>query len=247
MADTGLIATIRTVLGDSPFHGEGHRKVWARLRMRGVHTSLRRVLRLMRQHDLLAPSRTGSPRGPRNHDGTIIPDAVDTMWGTDMTTTSTGEGQVAVFIAIDHHSAECVGIHAARRGTRFEALEPIRQGVRRCFGAFGKDIAAGLAIRHDHGSQYMSDAFQKELTFLGIESSPAFVRAPEGNGCAERFIRTLKENLLWVQTFNTVEDLRRALLEFRQTYNTTWLIERHGFRPPSAIRAEQLSPAALAA
>jgi transposase InsO family protein len=51
---------------------------------------------------------------------------------------------------------------------------------------------------------------------------------PEGNGCAERFIRTLKENFLWVQTFNTVEDLRRALLEFRQTYNTTWLIERHG-------------------
>src|SRR4051794_1330174 len=35
-------------------------------------------------------------------------------------------------------------------------------------------------------------------------------------------------------TFNTIEDLRRALLEFRQTYNTTWLIERHGFRPPTA-------------
>jgi transposase InsO family protein len=247
MADTELVAAIRAVLADSPFHGEGHRKVWARLRMRGVRTSLRRVLRLMRQHGLLAPSRAGSPRGPRNHDGTIIPDAVDTMWGTDMTTTWTGEGQVAVFVAIDHYSAECVGIHAARRATRFEALEPIRQGVRRCFGAFGKDIAQGLAIRHDHGSQYMSDAFQKELAFLGVESSPAFVRAPEGNGCAERFIRTLKENLLWVQTFNTIEDLRRALLEFRQTYNTTWLIERHGFRPPSAIRAEQLSPIALAA
>jgi len=235
------------VLADSPFHGEGHRKVWARLRMRGVRTSRRRVLRLMRQHGLLAPSRAGSPRGPRNHDGTIIPDAVDAMWGTDMTTTWTGEGQVAVFVAVDHYSAECVGIHAARRGTRFEALEPVRQGVRRCFGAFGKDIARGLAIRHDHGSQYMSDAFQNELTFLGIESSPAFVRAPEGNGCAERFIRTLKENLLWVQTFDTVEDLRRALLNFRQIYNTTWLVERHGFRPPGAIRAEQLSPIALAA
>ena len=247
MLDAELVAAIRAVLTDSPFHGEGHRKVWARLRMRGVRTSRRRVLRLMRQHDLLAPSRAGSPRGPRNHDGTIIPDAVDTMWGTDMTTTWTGEGQVDVFIAIDHYSAECVGIHAARRGTRFEALEPIRQGVRRCFGAFGKDIARGLAIRHDHGSQYMSDAFQNELTFLGIESSPAFVRAPEGNGCAERFIRTLKENLLWVQTFNTIEELRRALLEFRQTYNTTWLIERHGFTPPSAIRAQQLSLTALAA
>ena len=97
-------------------------------------------------------------------------------------------------------------------------------------------------MRHDHGSQYMSDALQKELVFLGIKSSPAFVRAPEGKGCAERFIRTLKENLLWVRTFNTVEDLRRALLDFRQTYNTTWRIERHGFRPPSAIRAEQLHP-----
>jgi transposase InsO family protein len=247
MADTELVAAIHAVLADSPFHGEGHRKVWARLRVRGVRTSRRRVLRLMRQYGLLAPSRAGSPRGPRNHDGTIIPDAVDTMWGTDMTTTWTGEGQVAVFIAIDHYSAECVGIHAARRGTRFEALEPIRQGVRRCFGAFAKDVARGLAIRHDHGSQYMSDAFQNELTFLGIESSPAFVRAPEGNGCAERFIRTLKENLLWVQTFNTIEDLRRVLLNFRQTYNTTWLIERHGFKPPSAIRAQQLSPTALAA
>jgi putative transposase len=247
MPDAALVAAIRTVLTDSPFHGEGHRKVWARLRLRGVRTSLRRVLRLMGENDLLAPSRVGSPRGPRNHDGTIIPDAVDTIWGTDMTTTWTGEGQVAVFVAIDHHSAECVGIHAARRGTRFEALEPIRQGVRHSFGAFGKDIAHGLAVRHDHGSQYMSDAFQKELTFLGIESSPAFVRAPEGNGCAERFIRTLKENLLWVQTFRTVEDLRRALLAFREIYNTTWLIERHGFRPPSAIRAEQLSSAALAA
>ena len=82
---------------------------------------------------------------------------------------------------------------------------------------------------------------------MGAESSPAFVRAPEGNGCAERFIRTLKENLLWVQSFDTLEALRQALLAFRETYNTTWLIERHGFRPPATVRQERLSPAALAA
>jgi transposase InsO family protein len=247
MPDAALVEAIRAVLAASPFHGEGHRKVWARLRVSGVRTSRRRVLRLMREHDLLAPSRVGSPRGPREHDGTIIPDRVDAMWGTDLTTTWTGEGQVAVFVAVDHRSAECVGVHAALRATRFEALEPIRQGVRRCFGAFAEGAASDLAVRHDHGSQYMSDAFQKELAFLGIESSPAFVRAPEGNGCAERFIRTLKENLLWVRTFDTVEQLRHALIEFRETYNSTWLIERHGFRPPAAIRAEQLPPAALAA
>lgn len=247
MPDADLVARIRGVLAASPFHGEGHRKVWARLRVAGVRTSKQRVLRLMREHDLLAPARVGSPRGPRNHDGTIIPEALDTMWGTDMTTTWTGEGQVAVFIAIDHHNAECVGIHAARRGTRFEALEPLRQGVRRHFGAVAKDVARGLSVRHDHGSCYMAHDFQAELAFLGAESSPAFVRAPEGNGCAERFIRTLKENLLWVQSFDTLEALRHALLAFRETYNTTWLIERLGFQSPAAARQARLSPAALAA
>jgi putative transposase len=247
MSDVALTAAIRDVLAASPFHGEGHRKVWARLRHAGTRTSLRRVLRLMREHDLLAPTRMGSTRGPRTHDGTIIPETVDTMWGTDLTAAFTSEGQAAVFIAVDHCSAECAGIHAHARANRFEALEPIRQGVRRHFGGFAAAVARGLKIRHDHGSQYMSDHFQKEIAFLGIESSPAFVRAPEGNGCAERFIRTLKENLLWVRTFETIEELRQALLAFRETYNTKWLIERHGFISPADFRQTQLQPTAKAA
>lgn len=247
MSDDALRTAIEGVLAASPFHGEGHRKVWARLRYAGIRTSMRRVLRLMRQYNLLAPTRVGSPRGPRNHDGTIIPDTVDTMWGTDLTTTITGEGQAAVFVAVDHCSAECVGIHAHAQATRFQALEPIRQGVRQHFGGFARAIARGLAVRHDHGSQYMSHQFQNEIAFLGIESSPAFVRTPEGNGCAERFIRTLKENLLWVRTFETIEELRQALLAFRETYNTTWLIERHGFLTPVQFRQMQLQTAAIAA
>ena len=99
----------------------------------------------------------------------------------------------------------------------------------------------------DHGSQYMSHDFQKEIAWLGAASSPAFVRAPEGNGCAERFIRTLKENLLWVRTFRTVEELRLALLDFRRTYNEHWLIERHGHRSPAQFRRDQMDSMPLAA
>lgn len=84
---------------------------------------------------------------------------------------STGQ-QVAVFIAVDHCSASCVGIHVAMRGTRFEALQPIRQGVRECFGAIGKDVADGLTIRHDNGSQYISHDFQSEIVWLGAKSGP---------------------------------------------------------------------------
>ena len=248
MPDAALVEAIRQVLVDSPFHGEGYRKVWARLRHAGLRTSRERVRRLMRENRLSAATRTGSPRGPRNHDGTIIPETIDTMWGTDMTAAFTVEhGQVAVFIAVDHCSAECVGIHAALHGTRHEALEPIRQGVTERFGGVEKDAASGLGIRHDHGSQYMSHDFQKEIAWLGATSSPAFVRAPEGNGCAERFIRTLKENLLWIRNFRTVEELRLALIDFRRTYNENWLIERHGHRSPAQFRRDQMDTLPLAA
>jgi putative transposase len=235
--DAELLEQIRDVLARSPFVGEGYRKVWARLRIAGIRTSKGRVLRLMREAGLLAPTRVGQPHGPRAHDGPIIPDRPDALWGTDATAGWTDEGSATVFIAVDHYTAECVGIHAARRGTRFEALEPLRQGLQAYFGAYREEIAAGLTLRHDHGSQYMSDHFQAELRFLGIASSPAFVREPEGNGCAERFIRTLKEQLLWVEHFATVEELRQALLAFRDRYNRAWLIGRHGHRSPAAVRA----------
>jgi putative transposase len=247
MPDDALVGAIRGLLADSPFHGEGYRKVWARLRFKGVRTAKRRVLRLMRAHQLLAPQRAGRAHGPRAHDGTIRTERVDEMWGTDLTSVVTDEGVASVFVAIDHCSTECVGLHAARRATRFEALEPLRQGIRERFGAFTGDVAQGLKLRHDHGSQYLADDFQAEIAFLGIESSPAFVREPEGNGCAERFIRTLKENLLWVRRFATVEELRQALLDFRRCYNATWIVERHGYRTPAQVRADQLGPMATAA
>ena len=190
----------------------------------------------MREANLLAPTRAGRVHGPAAHDGTIIPDRPDAMWGIDATAAWTAEGTATVFIAVDHFTAECVGIHAARKGTRFEALEPLRQGVRRHFDGYREAVAAGLALRHDHGSQFMSDHFQTELRFLGIASSPAFVREPEGNGCAERFIRTLKEQLLWIERFASVETLRQALLAFKDRYNREWLIGRHGHQTPAAVR-----------
>jgi transposase InsO family protein len=165
------------------------------------------------------------------------------MWGTDATQVSLRSGTLAwVFLAVDHATAECIGIHASLSGTRFEALEPIRQGVGAFIGPVARDIAKGLAIRHDHGSQYMSHHFQDELGFLGIRSSPSYVAQPEGNGVAERFVRTLKEQVLWVKHFDTVETLREALQGFRTSYNENWLVARHGYRTPSQVRAALARP-----
>ena len=179
-SDAELADHIRRQIDASRLHGEGYRKLWARLRFAGVRASPRRVRRVMRENGLLAPHRV----------------------------------LANVFVAVEHVNSEVVGIHASRSANRFEALEPVRQGVHRCFGAIAPGVARGLKLRHDHGSNYMSGDFQDEIECLGIEASPSFVREPEGNGVAERFIRTLKENLLWVRTFDTIEELRAALVEF---------------------------------
>ncbi|MXX37866.1 MAG: DDE-type integrase/transposase/recombinase [Gemmatimonadetes bacterium] len=239
-SDPVLVDHIRRVLAASPFHGEGDRKVGARLRLQGLRTSKERVRRLMRQHGLQAPQRREPPPDRGGHDGTIITEQPDRMWGTDATTTMTRqEGPAYVFVSVDHCTFECIGLHAAAHGHRFEALEPIRQGVRQHMGGYAAKQAAGLTGRHDHGSVYLSDDFQKELDFLGIESSPSFVRQPQGNGCVERFIGLLKENLLWVHTFATVEELRRALIEFKQRYNQQWLLQRHNYKTPAQVRHEK--------
>ncbi len=96
MPDAELVEEIRKVITASGFYGEGYRKV--------------RVSRLMREKGLLAKRCRGPQRGPRAHDGIIVPSRVDEMWGTDMTTILLGTGQqVCVLVAVEHCSASCVG------------------------------------------------------------------------------------------------------------------------------------------
>ena len=212
------LAHIEAVIAASPFSGEGYRKIWARLRVQNIRTTPRRVRRVMKENGLLAPQRPVQ-RNAYPHDGTIVTDVVDKVWGTDMTqTVTTAQGRAYVFIAVDHCSGEFIGTHASSSASRWEALEPIRQGVTRHFGGVGPDAAKGLILRHDHGSNYMSDDFQSGIRCFGIISSPAFVRQPEGNGVAERAIRTLKEQLVWVRHFASVEQLRQALAKFAAEY-----------------------------
>ena len=87
-SDAELAEHIRQHIAASRLHGEGYRKLWARLRFAGVRASPRRVRRVMRANGLLAPHRVGRTEA-KPHDGTIITDKINEMWGTDMTQTIT--------------------------------------------------------------------------------------------------------------------------------------------------------------
>jgi len=135
-SDAELVALIREILATSPFHREGHRKVRARLRQRGVYVGKARALRLMRVHGLLAPTRPGHVHGDPAHTGRITTDRPDELWGTDATGFWTErDGWCWFFGAIDHGTDEIVGWKATKSGDRWAALEPLYQGVRYAFGA----------------------------------------------------------------------------------------------------------------
>jgi transposase InsO family protein len=190
-SDAELADHIRRQIAASRLHGEGYRKLWARLRFAGVRASPRRVRRVMRENGLLAPHRVGRTE-TKPHDGTIITDKANEMWGTDMTQTITvREGRANVFVTVEHANSEVVGIHASRSANRFEALEPVRQGVHRCFGAIAPRVARGLKLRHDHGSNYMSGDFQDEMPG---DRSFALLRA---RARGQRRRRALHPHLTW--------------------------------------------------
>lgn len=128
----------------------------------------------------------------------------------DATCCMTDEGNATVFILIDHCAGVGLGVRAALRGTRFEAIKCARKAIWATKGHYDIGIATDVAIRHHHGSQFISHALQGELTSRAIVSNPSFVRQPDCNGCAERIIRTPKEQFLWLRRFGAVEELNRA-------------------------------------
>jgi transposase InsO family protein len=237
VSDAELLGAIRADLEASPFTGEGHRKVWARLRiLSNIRVSRARVLRLMREHGLLSPHRR--PQGsPVLHDGSLQTNRPNAMWGTDGIRIETvDEGWIWVFAAVDHFDACCVGIHAVKTGNRFAALQPVAQGLQAEFGATNADAGRGLTLRMDHGTQYTADDFLNQVRFWGIAPSFAFVAEPQTNGVAERFNRTLKEQAIHGRVFRNVEEVRLAVTAFKDRYNRYWRLEKLGFRSPYEAR-----------
>jgi putative transposase len=242
--DGELLAAIRRDLARSPWTGEGHRKVWARLRViDGIRVSRTRVLRIMGENHLLSPHRL-PPRPANDHDGSITTDAPNVMWGADGAVIPTVEdGNVTLFILAEHWNGEGLGWHVAKHGNRYAAAEALSVAVKSVFGSIGADVSRGISLRHDHGSPFMSEHFQNQLRFFGMAPSFAFVRQPETNGVAERFIRTLKEQIVFGRIYQDIEEVRTAVRAYFERYNQHWLLEKNGYRSPAETRRTWMATA----
>jgi putative transposase len=235
VTDELLLERIQEDLKQSPFKGEGHRKVHARLKRSGIGVSRNRILRVMRNHNLLSPYRQPT-KSSNPHEGKIITAGPNKMWGTDGVKVFTlRDGWVWGFPVIDHWNAECLGFHITKQGNRFSALVPLCEALKNRLGDTGHGIAktCGLKLRCDNGSQYRSADFRNQLKHWGIETEYGFVRQPQTNGVVERFNRTFKEQVVHGAIFETIDALRQAVTAFVTEYNEKWLIGKLGYRSPS--------------
>lgn len=240
--DEVVLQEIKVEIGNSKFNAEGYMKVKKRMEKRAANPLVAgkgRINRIMRENKLLSPNRKEKKVAKHAHDGTIITRMPNVMWATDgKKFWIDGLGWHWFFGVIDHYNDEILSWHIAKKGKRFAAMEPVRSAVRKTFGIVDKDVCKGmqLQLRSDHGSQYDSADFMNEMKYLGLEMSKAFVRSPECNGIIERFHRTLEEQVLQIQTFNSFEEAYSTINQFIKNYNTDWILHRLNYCSPVEYR-----------
>jgi putative transposase len=113
---------------------------------------------------------------------------------------------------------------AAARMDRWAAADLLREVTTERFGGVEAAVAAGLALRYDGGSCFRSEHYQTEIDHLRISRSRRPHYEPETNGCAEKAIQTLKEQVLWIERFDALDELRAPVRAFARRYNEHWLI-----------------------
>ena len=159
------------------------------------------------------------------------------MWGTDGVRVFTlDDGWGWIFAAVEHWNAECVGWHVCKVGSRFAALDPIAQGLERRYGSLDADVARGLALRMDHGSQYLSDHFLKHPV-LGDPPQLRLCRGTgnERGGGAVSYAQGASDPR---RIFQNLEAVRAAVADFVERYNQTWRLEKLGYHTPIEAREE---------
>lgn len=234
--DADLLMEIRKTMDAIPFHGTGYKKIHARIARelgnKGIKIGKNRIFRIMKENNMLN-AKSGGTGSSRPHDGTLITNAPNKMWGTDGKKFFTRQdGWCWLFDVIDHFNSEIVGFNVVKIGDRFEASRAVQNAVIYRYGRLDEGICENLDVRSDRGSQYISKYYRQTASRLGIMLSYTWARSPESNGIAERFHRTIEEQLFKIRDFETIEEAEIAIREFIELYNREWMLERLDYLSP---------------
>lgn len=236
------LAAIREVIAAE--RAWGVRKVWATLKRHGLKVSRKRVHALMKANNLIL-ARDSDPGEPlRGH--VAVPEP-NRRFGGDLTTVWTKrDGWVAVVPTIDCGCRSVLGLTVTTDQHGPAVLASIEEALRKAFGE-PKFVPSGVELRTDHGSQYTGADCAALVEKWGLLHTFAPVGRPTGNAVAERVIRTMKEEVVWLRDWEDAAELREALLAWQVRYNTHRPHQALGWKTPAEYRAEKLGLATMKA
>ncbi|ACI21646.1 putative transposase [Thermodesulfovibrio yellowstonii DSM 11347] len=225
-----LVLKIKAIKAEHPFWG--YRRVTAWLRHReGVFVNHKTVRKIMKEHGLLVSQivhrakRKSEGRKPRANRPKEI-------WGIDMTKFMIPcIGWAYLIVVLDWYTKKIVGLEVSLRARTAEWMAALDKALQAEFQ--DRIRGSGLKLVSDNGSQPTSRAFMREMAVLGVEQIFTSYDNPKGNADTERVIRTIKEELIWLNEFRSLDEAREMIEDWiTNCYNRLYVHSALGYLSP---------------
>lgn len=230
---------IEALKAEHPFWG--YRRIWAHLRFtEGFVVNRKRILRLMRVHNWLVPTNTRlrAKRTPTRNKPK--PHRPNQWWGIDMTKVLVEpEGWLYIVLVLDWYTKKIVGWQAGTRSTASDWLQALEMGLQQQFPNGVRE--QGLYLMSDNGCQPTGKTFMKACRTLEVTQAFTSYNNPKGNADTERLMRTLKEELIWLQEWQSHQALQKGLASWVEQYNTGYHHSTLGYKTPTQFERDYQS------
>lgn len=234
--NAALRERIEAVKAEHPFWG--YRRVWAHLRFtEELVVNRKRILRLMREQQLLVPAnpRLRASRTPTR--GKPKPHRPNQWWGIDMTKVLVEpEGWLYIVLVLDWYTKKIVGWQAGTRSTGGDWLQALEIGLQQQFPEGEREHP--LSLMSDNGCQPTGKAFMKACLALAVTQAFTSYNNPKGNADTERLMRTLKEELIWLREWRSHQELQEGLATWVEQYNEGYHHSALGYKTPSQFEQD---------
>jgi len=222
----------------------GYRRITAELQYRGYAVNHKRVLKLMRQDNLLCLKRRFKPvTTDSTHGLPVYPNllksakitGLNQVWASDITYVQLLHEHIYLAVILDLSSRRCIGWELSRNMGSQLTLNALTKALRDRW----TESTAGLIHHSDQGIQYASRDYVDCLKRHNIQISMARKGNPYDNAFAESFIKTLKWEEVYLNEYETFEDALRNIWHFiEQVYNKKRLHSALGYRSPERFEME---------